>query len=40
MAKRLFGWSDKKYNKEYWGRLERNWKQWKGKQRKESKMYK
>ena len=40
MAKRLFGQSDKKYNKEYWGRLERNWKQWKGKQRKESKMYK
>ena len=30
MAKKLFGWSDKKYNKEYWGRLERNWRQWKG----------
>ena len=26
-AKKLFGWSDKKYDKEYWGRLERNWKQ-------------
>jgi len=25
-AKRLFGWSDKKYNEEYWGRLERNWR--------------
>jgi len=25
-AKKLFGWSDKQYDKEYWGRLERNWK--------------
>jgi len=25
-AKRLFGWSDKRYDEEYWGRLERNWK--------------
>jgi len=33
MVKKLFGWSDKKYNKEYWGRLEKNWKQWKEKQR-------
>ena len=31
MARKLFGWSDKRYNQEYWGRLERNWKQWKGK---------
>jgi len=23
-AKKLFGWSDKRYNKEYWGRLEQN----------------
>ena len=22
-AKKLFGWSDKRYNQEYWGRLER-----------------
>jgi len=29
-AKRLFGWLDKRYDKEYWGRLERNWKRWKG----------
>ena len=28
-AKKLFGWSDKQYDKKYWGRLERNWKQWK-----------
>ena len=31
MAKMLYGWSDKRYNQEYWGRLERNWKRWKGK---------
>jgi len=24
MVKKLFGWSDKKYDEEYWGRLERN----------------
>jgi len=30
MVKKLFGWSDKKYDKEYWGRLERNWRRWKG----------
>jgi len=30
-AKKLFGWSDKWYNQEYWGRLERNWKRWKNK---------
>jgi len=29
MVKKLFGWSDKKYDKEYWRRLERNWRQWK-----------
>ena len=23
-AKKLFGWSNKQYNKEYWGRLEGN----------------
>ena len=26
MARKLFGWSDKRYNKEYWARLERNWR--------------
>jgi len=25
-ARKLFGWSNKKYNEEYWVRLERNWK--------------
>jgi len=27
MAKKLFRWSDKRYDQEYWGRLEKNWKQ-------------
>jgi len=31
-AKKLFGWSDKRYDQEYWGRLERSWRWWKGKQ--------
>jgi len=26
MAKMLYGWSDKQYDQEYWGRLERNWR--------------
>jgi len=30
-ARKLFGWSDKRYDQEYWGRLERNWRRWKGK---------
>ena len=29
ITKKLFGQSDKQYNKEYWKRLERNWRQWK-----------
>ena len=29
-AKKLFGWLDKRYDKEYWARLERNWRRWKG----------
>jgi len=33
-ARKLFGWSDKRYNKEYWGMLERNWRQWKGERKK------
>ena len=31
IARKLFGWLDKQYDQEYWGRLERNWKRWKGK---------
>jgi len=30
-AKILYGWSDKRYDQEYWSRLERNWRRWKGK---------
>jgi len=29
-AKKLYGWLDKQYDQEYWSRLERNWKRWKG----------
>ena len=32
MARKLFGQLDKQYDQEYWGRLERNWRQQKGKQ--------
>jgi len=28
-ARKLFRWLDKRYNEEYWTRLERNWRQWK-----------
>jgi len=35
-AKKLFRWTDKRYDKEYWGRLERNWIRWKGSQWKKS----
>ena len=31
MARKLFGWSDKRYDEKYWARLERNWRRWKGK---------
>jgi len=27
----LYEWSDKRYDQEYWSRLERNWRKWKGK---------
>ena len=27
----LYGWSNRRYDQEYWGRLERNWRRWKGK---------
>ena len=32
IARKLSGWSDKRYNQEYWGRLKRNQRWWKGKQ--------
>ena len=31
-ARKLFRWSDKRYNQEYWERLERNWRWQKEKQ--------
>ena len=31
MAKKLYRWSDKQYDQEYWGRMEKNWRQQKGK---------
>jgi len=38
MAKMLYGWSDKWYDQEYWGRLERNWRRWKSKRPEAMKM--
>ena len=35
IARKLFRWSDKRYNQEYWGRLERNWRWQKGKRSRE-----
>ena len=31
-VKKLFGWLNKRYNQEYWGKFKRNWRQWKEKQ--------
>jgi len=30
-AKKLYGRLNKRYDQEYWGRMEKNWRQWKGK---------
>ena len=38
MAKKLFGWTDKRYDQEYWGRLKRNWNKWKESQWKKSQL--
>ena len=35
IARKLFGWLDKRYDKEYWARLERNWRRWKGERERE-----
>jgi len=29
-ARKLFGWSDKQYDREYWEKLEKRWRRWKG----------
>jgi len=28
-AKLLYGWGNKKYNQEYWKKMEENWRKWK-----------
>ena len=28
-TRRLFGWSDREYDHQYWQKLERNWRRWK-----------
>jgi len=28
-TRKLFGWSDGEYDRKYWQRLEKNWRQWK-----------
>ena len=33
-VKKLFGWTDKRYNEEYQRKLEKNWKRQKGSQQK------
>ena len=38
MAKKLFGQIDKRYDQEYWERLERNWNRQKGSQQKKSRL--
>ena len=30
ISRKLYRWTDKKYDKEYWARLEKNWRQQKG----------
>ena len=37
-AKKLFGWTDKRYDQEYWKRLERNWNRQKGSQWKKNQL--
>ena len=37
-VRKLFGWMDKRYDKEYWARLERNWKRWKGERKRGQRM--
>ena len=28
VARKLFGWSDKQYDREYWEKLEKRWRRW------------
>ena len=38
-AKLLYGWDDKKFDKEYLKKLERNWNRWKNERKEEEKEY-
>jgi len=39
MAKLLYGWDDKKFDKEYLKKLERNWNRWKNKRKERENEY-
>ena len=39
MAKLLYGWDNKKFDKEYLKKLERNWNRWKNNRKKGEKKY-
>ena len=38
-AKLLYGWDDKKFNEEYWKKLEKNWNRWKNDRKEGEKEY-
>jgi len=40
MVKLLYGWDDKKFDKEYLKKLEKNWNKWKNDRKEEEKEYK
>ena len=37
-VRKLFGQLDKRYDKEYWAKLEKNWRRWKGGRKREQRM--
>jgi len=39
IAKLLYGWDDKKFDEEYWKKLERNWNRWKKERKEREKEY-
>ena len=39
MAKLLYGWDDRKFDKEYLRKLQRNWNRWKNERKKGKKEY-
>jgi len=40
IAKMLYEWDDRRFDQEYWGQLERNWRHWKRIQQKRRKTLK